>query len=666
MTVSSGCELQNITFMKSLQKWLTFALVSALCFGFSSCSDKGEDGPVDDGIKVELTLPKIIQVKKGEPVTVDMKAGSVIYSSDIIQLQASNGTLINCTISAVGETSVTFLIPETTPAGSYTAFVKRGQERRQQGQFTLVYIEDDPEGWDLADGTTVYGKISSVEGPVANVVVSDGIDFAVTNEKGQYELKSKKALGYVFMSVPSGYDPVTNGVMPVNYKLLTSSGTTPERVDFSLNKVDQSNYRVLFFGDMHLANRNDDIKQFGEMVKDINTHGIKGKTYAITLGDMTWDLYWYDQNFQFSNYIDLMNRSFKNLITYNTIGNHDNDYKATNNAAAKRPFVHSVAPSYYSFNIGQVHYVVLDDIDCSTYDGTTSRNYTEKIYQPQMQWLRKDLSYVDKSTPIVLTMHAPAFGPSTATQFKYSMEGVSDLLSALKDFNEVHLVTGHTHKNAVATSAASILNAYPNIIEHNQGAVCGDWWWSGHLTPGALTAHDGTPAGYGIWDFQGKNIRWKYKGTNLDENIQFRTYDLNNVSFSLADVPNLTNTSVQNSFKKYIDAYPVRHDNKVLINMWNYDPKWTITVTDEGGNKLPVTPRMAYDPLHIKAMSIKRFNRDISSVPNFITGNWTHFFEVTAPDANTDLTITATDRFGNTYTEKMERPKKFDLPSYVW
>lgn len=116
MTVSSGSELQNITFMKSLQKWLTFALVSVLCFGFSSCSDKGEDGPVDDGIKVELTLPKIIQVKKGEPVTVDMKAGSVIYSSDIIQLQASNGILINCTISAVGETSVTFLIPETTPA----------------------------------------------------------------------------------------------------------------------------------------------------------------------------------------------------------------------------------------------------------------------------------------------------------------------------------------------------------------------------------------------------------------------------------------------------------------------------------------------------------------------------------------------------------------------
>ena len=123
---------------------------------------------------------------------------------------------------------------------------------------------------------------------------------------------------------------------------------------------------------------------------------------------------------------------------------------------------------------------------------------------------------------------------------------------------------------------------------------------------------------------------------------------------------------MQKEFQKYINAYPARSDNKVLINMWNYDPKWTITVTDEKGTSLKVTPRMAYDPLHIKAMTVKRFNRDISSKPSFITDNWAHFFEVTAPDATTDLTITVTDRFGNTYTEKMERPKKFDLPSYVW
>lgn len=53
--------------MKSLQKWLTLALVSALCFGYTSCSDSDPDGPTDEGIKVELTLPKTIQVKKASP-----------------------------------------------------------------------------------------------------------------------------------------------------------------------------------------------------------------------------------------------------------------------------------------------------------------------------------------------------------------------------------------------------------------------------------------------------------------------------------------------------------------------------------------------------------------------------------------------------------------------
>ena len=43
----------------------------------------------------------------------------------------------------------------------------------------------------------------------------------------------------------------------------------------------------------------------------------------------------------------------------------------------------------------------------------------------------------------------------------------------------------------------------------------------------------------------------------------------------------------------------------------------------------------------------------------FATQPSIHLFSVTAPDANTTLTVTVTDRFGKTYKEVTSRPKAF-------
>lgn len=636
------------------------ALLVVSC-GESESKDEPKK-PSESGIKIELTLPATVEVVKGEPCTLSMGSGSVIYSTDVIQLQGSSGTFIDCAISTINAGSFSFLIPDSVQEGTYTVYIKRGSEHKQLGKMTIKYVT---EKWELKDGTTVFGTVMCGTSPVSNVVISDGVECTLTDAEGRYELKSKKNLGYVFMSVPSGYDPKTTGVLPILHSTLTARPTEPENVNFTLVKAAQNDYRVLFLGDMHLANRTDDVKQFANFAADVNANGKKGKTYGVTLGDMTWDIYWYDNNFQFGQYIDLMNRSFSSdFIVYQTIGNHDNDYKAKNNFDAKNYFINSVAPNYYSYNIGDVHYVALDDIDCSSYDGTTSRNYSEKIFVPQLQWLAKDLSYVSKSTPVVITMHAPAFRPSGATDFKNGLGNVTELLSVIKDY-KVHIVTGHTHKNYNVTPKHTALKNYPDIMEHNVAAVCGDWWWSGKLTPGALTSQDGSPAGYSIWEISGKDFKWLYKGTGLDENVQFRSYDLNNVKFTQADIPGISGTAVA-SWQNYCSAYTGAQENKVLINVWNYDPEWTVTVTTEAGQALTAKAIEAYDPLHIKAMSMKRFQSSKSSVPNFITSKYCHFFEVTAPDPSIDLIITVKDRFGRTFTEKMERPRAFDLDAYTW
>ena len=103
----------------------------------------------------------------------------------------------------------------------------------------------------------------------------------------------------------------------------------------------------------------------------------------------------------------------------------------------------------------------------------------------------------------------------------------------------------------------------------------------------------------------------------------------------------------------------------MLINIWNWNARWTLTVTEEKGNQLTPTAVWAYDPLHIAALTVKRFNSaSLSSTPNFITEKFPHFFKVKVGDANTDLTITVKDEFGHTWTEEMLRPKEFTTETY--
>lgn len=265
-------------------------------------------------------------------------------------------------------------------------------------------------------------------------------------------------------------------------------------------------------------------------------------------------------------------------------------------------------------------------------------------------------------------MHAQVYYPTT-TGFRYD----HDVNNTDKFFNilngyEAHFVTGHLHKLFNVTPEDDITGSN-NFYEHNSNAICGSWWWSGHLTPGVNLSRDGSPGGYGIWDIDGTDIKWKYKATGWPEDYQFRSYDLNNVHFSMDDVPLMPSsvpTETRKAFEEYIDAYPENNDNEVLIKIWNWNSNWTLSVVDEDGNNLEVEKVWAYDPLHIAALSVKRFNvSSLSATPNFITERFTNFFKVQAKDADVDLLITVKDEFGNTWTEDMKRPRVFSIDEYL-
>ena len=635
---------------------------------FAACNrDKEPQEDLSNIITTNIVLPARIEAEAGAQFTLTLRGNANVTTSDNVLLISVSNNPFPCKIVSVTAQKLVFALNETLVNGTYNFYIQRGSQRKKVGNTEVRIIRN--VDFNIPDGVNVYGFISCGDDPVPGVIVSDGYEVTTTNADGIYYMKSLKENGYVFMTIPMGYEAPSDGILPEFSTSLSASPSEPERVDFQLNKVEENEFTMFVLGDMHLANRNSttgDMTQFASYAGDLNATlaATPGRKYLLTLGDMTWDLYWYDNKMEFLQYLALMNQYFKDVQVFHTMGNHDNDMNETGDFSKEFKYRRDIAPTYYSYNIGDIHFIVLDDIDYNNVGtGADERSkYVRDITARQMDWLRKDLSYVAKGSEIVVSTHAPIYMPTSTGGWNANLTGANStgeantaaLLSAFSGY-DVTFLTGHTHNIFVNDKMQT-----SGFREINAGAVCADWWWSGHLTPGILIAQDGAPSGYTMMHFNGKNVTWQYKAAGHDAKYQFRAYDMNKVR------EKVTMSLVSNgntNFQKYVTEYSSSKfsANDILLNIWNYDPSWTISVT-ENGNALTPVKVWTYDPLHVIAMTAKRMSQ--ASDPSFVTSQWCHFFRCTAASATSTIVINVTDRFGNVYSERMVRPKEFSTQNY--
>lgn len=637
---------------------------------FSGCDGTKETPDNPDGTPINVSgiiLDNSVSAKKGGDVTLKVVGSHGPEEGDVIVLMNTAESFDN-QIKSIDKGSFTFTLDPKVTTGRYEMLVRRNSRTKIVGYINIDIIFDVVDIKPTGDNN-VYGVVHCDGEGLAGVVVSDGVEVVQTDKKGVYQFKSAKKWGYVFISIPKDYEVSSEGVLPQFHATLTEKADKAERHDFNLVKVNQEKYRVYFLGDMHLADRTNDLNQFDNCMKEVKADIMNDdvKSYVITLGDMTWDLYWYSRNYYFPQYLESVNSFFKNAAKqvqfFHTIGNHDHDMSKAGDFDTVIEYVKDIAPTYYSFNIGDVHYIVLDDILCTNVGGDPYatpkpvRDYEDEITAEQLKWLAKDLFFVSKTTPVIVTSHAPVYKETKKNENTYYLNNSETLISKFKGYN-VDFVTGHTHV------LYNVDKPSESIYEHNAGAVCASWWWSGYLTPGIHICTDGAPGGYSVWDITGTDKKWRYKGTGRDANEQFRSYDLNNVWFTVEkDAPKVP-AALKSDFEKYTKAYPKNSDNEVLINIWNWDPNWKIEIK-ENGKTLSYARVKGYDPLHIAALTAKRFNNpDIKEVPAFITKENYHMFKVKASSATSTIDIKVTDKFGNVYTETMKRPKEFSTDAY--
>lgn len=641
----------------------TIAGFSGLGFTLLSCSSDSSIIDENNSLNISgVSIPSSINVAKAGEV---MLTGKGFRVGDTMEFESliNKNIIFKGTVVSVTENTFTFSVPSDFESGNYKVKVIRNAQALILGNilFNVVANTNIPD----ISGKNIKGVVYSNGKGVPGVVVSDGYEVTVTDSEGRYYLSSLKKAGFVFISVPGNYEVTNTGSAPQFFKRVSNSLDAIEQRDFSLLKVDNDKHVVLSLADWHLANRNNDLEQFTSKVlpdinATINKYSSDGtKVYALTLGDLTWDGYWYSNNFGLNEYVPYMNKI--NAPVFNLIGNHDNDPYFANDWDAENKYRDVLGPTYYSFNLGKVHYVVLDSVEYINTGGTQgtigSRNYSERLTNNQLEWLKKDLATItDKSTPIVLAIHTPLYKQPSLDANGNQINTV-DLLNGdvlkniVSEFTKVHVLSGHTHINYTVEEG--------NIMEHNTAAICATWWWTGKN--GYANNHickDGSPGGYGIWKMNGNDIKWLYKSIGYTEDYQFRAYDLNSVHITSAKyAPNSTDALLA----PYSDVYAApSSNNEVLINVWGYDVQWKIEVT-ENNQPLKVSRVKEKDPLHIISYEALRLNAGATPTDAFETEKTPHFFKVKATSVNSTLTIKVTDRFGNVYTEIMERPKALTL-----
>ena len=196
--------------------------------------------------------------------------------------------------------------------------------------------------------------------------------------------------------------------------------------------------------------------------------------------------------------------------TYTVLGNHDRDLSGP---ATPQDSTYSAnfGQPYYDFTIGNVHFMVLNNVEPQG-----KRGYHGRVSDEQIQWLRQKLNEQPTGHQQVLAMHIPAaFTANADTLFQlFEAHGTSHLL----------FLSGHLHQvhRAVQQRPSGLV-----VHEVSVGAACGAWWTGERDQFGVPSAlmHGGTPRGYFIFDFDDEGqYRFHYKGIGLDPSRQMTVW----------------------------------------------------------------------------------------------------------------------------------------------
>jgi hypothetical protein len=457
-------------------------------------------------------------------------------------------------------------------------------------------------------GVNLTGKIQAGGKGIPGVAVTDGINVTLTDVKGNYALSSNGMAEFVYISIPRGYE-FTNekGITRFYKKIASQNGRF--KADFELHKIatDDTKHAFVVWADPQIQLKDDAALLMKHAVPD--THQlVKGYSkdilfHGIGCGDLVWDKFEL-----FDQYKEAVEKT--GIPFFQVIGNHDMDLDARTDDLSTRTFKDLFGPTYYSFNRGEVHYVVLDDV----FFIGVAKKFIGYIPEHQFAWLEQDLAHVKPGTTVVVSLHIPV-NTGAKRRNKSKEESIGGVVSNRQELYRIlkpykaHIMSGHTHFNEKVFEG--------DIIEHVHGTVCGAWW-TGPI------CEDGTPNGYGVYEVNGGDIQWYYKSVGHGKEYQFRLYPVGAV-------------------KEKPESF--------AVNVWNWDPSWRVEWFEDGRSMGELQREIALDPLSVELHAGARKPSKRSWVDPVLTD---HLFFGRPSDAAQKIVIQVTDRFKNVYKQETD------------
>ena len=361
----------------------------------------------------------------------------------------------------------------------------------------------------------------------------------------------------------------------------------------------QSGFNLIVVGDPQPQTKEQITRLETEIIPQIATivDEYKASDYptAILLtGDVVWD------NMEF---LPRVKADFESLgvPVYAVIGNHDHNKRYKNNQPrAELDYINAWGERNQAFMLGETLFVTLDNIDYNSKD-----DYSLKVDADQLIWLAEVMDEYADVEHVAVCMHAPATSHRTGGFIPYAKPIVRIIGERKIDF-----ITGHGHRHFTADHT-------PDIIEHSVAQVNGNLWF-------APICSDGTPLGVFCVEERDGEWMWHHRILGKDADEALITYPVGRVA---------------------------EHEEYVVVKVVGWDSKWQLSWSENGSYMGAMEQISILDPDYMyyveneadyREKYMKRLRR--SARPH------RHYFRCKPTTENSEITITATDRFGRVYT----------------
>ena len=246
------------------------------------------------------------------------------------------------------------------------------------------------------------------------------------------------------------HEATLTGLTPnTNYEYRVGYGTDRRSDWYRLETAGASVYDVLIYPD----SQSGDYSQWEEIVKSSALRNPRTALY-ISMGDLVDNG---EQAYQWRTWLNSIKPLSANVPLATTLGNHEMytlDWKMREPYAYLNYF--AVPPNgneifnrrYYSYDFGDVHYVVLDTMLYESNHEDNHDTHHPDLYDVQVQWLHQDLTTNTKKWTVVL-MHRDPFQyafdrPGANRAIGFDDEGVL-FMPIFDEFNVDLVLSAHLH-----------------------------------------------------------------------------------------------------------------------------------------------------------------------------------------------------------------------------